>query len=425
MGTAKVVSLTVRPLQASHLCFEVDGILGESYAQLGAPVTGFDFPAYYNALSKSPTLSGDPSRLRFDATQIQVGVQPYTLLALRAEAGKAMLNRAVGSRQNAYFAKYGNATAVIAKMNEYYSPAVFNSKPNRLAILSSLADDQASALRSAYISDGRTGVVKTTGSILNSSTQSGGQSSETGQSNLESVGTVVSGTIPLPPGSGAPFAGWTFPGPDTLQLEQGTSGENTTSTARSSEHQMIVNTDYGYRTPYFESQAQNERAQISLIDQQFAQFMSGQNLPDLAEVFKNELSAIDSDVYRLQIAYLNTILLSPIDGTVTGIYKTPGDAVRAGEPVVRVENNGIVLLVATLIYRGPITIGASVTVTTQLFDSGGAPTSITGTIAAARGHSADDHWEVIVQCNNLDSTAKPIFPLGYHFDYDDTTVSIT
>ncbi|HEY1892391.1 MAG TPA: HlyD family efflux transporter periplasmic adaptor subunit [Steroidobacteraceae bacterium] len=425
MGTAKVVSLTVRPLQASHLCFEVDGILGESYAQLGAPVTGFDFPALYNALSKSPTISGDPSRLRFDATAIHDGVKSYTLLTLRAEAGKATLNKAVGSRQNSYFAKYGNATDIIAKMNTFYSPAVFNSKPNRLAILSSLADDQATALRSAYISDGRTGVVKTTGSILNSSTQSGGQSSESGQSNLESVGTVVSGTIPLPPGSGAPFAGWTFPGPDTLQLEQGTSSDSTTSTARSSEHQMIVNTDYGYRTPYFESQAQNERAQISLIDQQFAQFMSGQNLPNLVEVFKNELSAIDSDVYRLQIAYLNTILLSPFDGTVTGIYKTPGDAVRAGEPVVRVENNGVVLLVATLIYRGPITIGASVTVTTQLFDSSGAPTSIMGTVAAARGHTADDHWEVIVQCNNLDSTAKPIFPLGYHFDYDDTTVSIT
>ena len=30
MVAAKVVSLTVRPLQASHLCFEVGGVLGES-----------------------------------------------------------------------------------------------------------------------------------------------------------------------------------------------------------------------------------------------------------------------------------------------------------------------------------------------------------------------------------------------------------
>ena len=37
----------------------------------------------------------------------------------------------------------------------------------------------------------------------------------------------------------------------------------------------------------------------------------------------------------------------------------------------------------------------------------------------------DDTWDLVVKCNNLDSSSSPIFPLGYHFDYDDTTVSIT
>ena len=38
---AKVVSLKVRPFQATHLCFEVGGILVESNVELGAPVIAF------------------------------------------------------------------------------------------------------------------------------------------------------------------------------------------------------------------------------------------------------------------------------------------------------------------------------------------------------------------------------------------------
>ena len=110
---------------------------------------------------------------------------------------------------------------------------------------------------------------------------------------------------------------------------------------------------------------------------------------------------------------------------MTGIYKNAGDAVRAGETVIRVENNNVVLLVASLIYRGPISIGSSVTVATTLFDLAGPPTTVTGSVVPVRGQREDDQWEVIVQCENVDDSGNHIFPLGYHFDYDDTTVSIT
>jgi hypothetical protein len=154
--------------------------------------------------------------------------------------------------------------------------------------------------------------------------------------------------------------------------------------------------------------------------------MSSQNVPYLHQVFKNELQSIDLDVKRLQVAYLNTILLSPISGVVTGIYKNPGDSVRAGEPVIRVEDNTTLILVARLKYRGVISIGSTVTVKTALLDSTGATTSVTGSVVAARGHRyEDDQWEVLVSCNNIDGSGKPIFPLGYHFDYDDTVVTIS
>jgi hypothetical protein len=153
--------------------------------------------------------------------------------------------------------------------------------------------------------------------------------------------------------------------------------------------------------------------------------MFRQNLPNLTQVFQNELDTIDNNVYRLQIAFLNTILMSPIPGTVTGIYKNPGDPVKAGEAVMRVENTGTVLLVAKLVYRGAIQLGATIQFQTLLYDS---PTSqtLTGQVLAVRGQREDQQWEVIARCNNLDGGGKPIFPLGYNFDFDDTQVlSIT
>ena len=202
-------------------------------------------------------------------------------------------------------------------------------------------------------------------------------------------------------------------------------GETANSTGTASQTQTIVNTDYGYRVPYLENLAQNERAQISLIDQRFAAFMSVQNMPNLTQVFQNELQSIDADVYRLQIALLNAFMMSPIAGTITGVYKHPGDPVKAGEPVVRVEDNSTILLAARLVYRGPIVIGSTVTVQTALFDATNPPTMISGSVVAVHGQHEDDRWDVMVKCNNLDASNQPVFPLGYRFDYENTTVTIS
>jgi hypothetical protein len=575
LSSAKVISLRVRPFGVSHLCFEVDGILGDMNTQLGALAPFFDFDAFYailgampaqpatgsitftanpaggsivldgttwtftntinpgqpqllifttlgetlanavqtlqestdanskkflysatstvliltaatggpggNSLTFSTTVSGattsgttlsggDISRLQYDFPAIQAATLPFALCSLRAEPRKAALDKAINARQNAYFAKYGNAPAIIDRMKAYYSSSAVGSKPNRLGELSVIAQSQADQLKAAYTSDSRLNVVKTTSSSIASATESygysasGGETDEsgiTGQVNFDNnlqltlkrppappkMAPVpvpawqpqkVLSQIPMPPPptpSPPPPAGTNFDPSlsmaSSATLDNETDQVNTTTETSSSnsaayQTQSIVNTDYGYRVPYLESQAQNERAQISLIDQQFAAFMYEQNFSNLAQVFQNELNSIDADVYRLQIAYLNTILMSPFEGLVTGIYKNPGEAVRAGEPVIRVENYALILLEASLIFPNPIAIGSTVTVTTQLYDeSSSPPTTIPGVVVAARGRSQDDQWQVIVQCNNLDSNNNPIFPLGYHFDYDDTTVTIS
>jgi hypothetical protein len=321
MSSAKpVVSMHVRPFQVSHLCFEVDGIIGESDTHLGATVAPFDFAAFYTALSSAPTVSGDLSRLLYDPAKIRAFVGPSALVALRAEAGKAALTNAINARQNAYFSKYGNAAAIINTTNQFYSPGVAGSKPDRLATLSKLSDQQANALQAAYLNDGKDGVVKTTNSVLTSFTESGEESKEqsSGQTKEQSSGSTtetgqtmdetfqvpsVVGNFPGPPPAGQ-FISWSVDEPINWNIDESTNTSSTKSsgvattqstgsqssqgTGYALQSQTILNTDYGYRMPKIESQAQNERAQISLIDQRYAQFMFAQNLPNLAQVFQNE-----------------------------------------------------------------------------------------------------------------------------------------
>jgi hypothetical protein len=441
MGTAKVVSMRSRPFQITHLCFDSDGILGALNTQLGAPATAFDFPTFNATLAAAPTVAGDPSRLLYDFPAIQTHVAPVALAALRAEPRKAALDKAVNARQNAYFSKYGNIAAIVARINAWYSPNTADSKPNRLAILTALATDQANALKAAYTADNRLGVVKRTYSVLESVTKSGeitGETStatETGFTNEAGLGATLNpgNVLPsLPTGSTNAGVGFTKGNVyESGELTESVVNDQTTTRGGSGskglavERQLIVNTDYGYRMPYYDSQAQNERAQISLIDQQFSQFMYSQQLPNLTTIFQNELRSIDGDVYRLQIAFLNSILLAPFAGTVTGVYKYPGDSVRAGEPVLRVENNETVLVVATVVYRDRIAVGANASIQTNLYDSATTPTTVTGTVVAARGHASDDdQWDIVVKCNNVSGGAQ-VLPIDYNFDYDDTVVTIT
>jgi len=357
-------------------------------------------------------------------------------------------------------------------MNQSYSPFVSGSKPNRLEALSSLSSSQWSLLESSYKSAGREGVVTSTTSVLCSDTTSYGYAATggIGQQVSVSAGSLPEGPFPTPPNPPGPWDPPSWPAPcaspqregrgsnlpspvpptppnDTWGLKfTGNAGESSTlqksssyqassSADRAYQSQTIVNTDYGFRVPYYEAAAQFQRAQISLIDQQFAQFMYGQNLPHLAQVFANELQSIDANVYRLQVSYLNSILLSPISGIVTGLYKNAGDAVKAGETVIRVEDNSSIYIVATVIYRGPIAVGdlppappvpnSTVTLNTKLFGQASLPSPVVGTVVSARGRNDEDKWDLIIRCSNLDGGGNPIFPIGYHFDYDDTDISIS
>jgi hypothetical protein len=211
-----------------------------------------------------------------------------------------------------------------------------------------------------------------------------------------------------------------------------TGSESSTGTAYAVQTEQIVNTDYTYRIPSIESQAQNLRAQISLNDQQFNLVMTTQNLLNIPTVLNNELASFDLGVYELQQSFLRSLLMTPFAGVVTGLYKNPGDAVLPGEPVLRVEDNSQLLLVMRLVYSGAIkiataaTAASTITIKTSLYDAAALAAPLVGTVVSARGGGDDDLWDLVVTCPNpLDVHGDPVIPIGYTFDYDNTTVTVT
>ncbi|MGF6870594.1 hypothetical protein [Paraburkholderia sp. MM5477-R1] len=423
------------------------------------------------ASASGSTLSGgDSSRLLYDFLKIQADVAPFTLAALRAEPRKATLEKAISLRQNAYLTKYAKQDTIISFARQYYfnppdfglkGPANPDSKTARLSSLNNINEGRWQVLNDAYANAGRAaeaeGVVDAVISTLSSDTSGFGYAANsqtdetlivtpTGSSNT--LGALQPNAPPKPwdtpqgPGpysAAAPSSAASLWGASTWAAigqtsgtsasgEVGSSYQTNSNASQAHVDQQVQTYSQAFRHPFYDELAKYQRAQISLIDQRFAALQASQNIPDLATIFGNERVSIDADVYQLQIAYLNTILMSPIPGVVTGVYKNLGDPVRAGEPVLRVEYSDVVLIEAIVIFRGPIVVNqTTVTITTALFgSSAGKPTSISGYVVAARSHDGDDTWHLIVECLNQDGSSppNPIVPSGYRFDPDDTSVTI-
>jgi biotin carboxyl carrier protein len=427
LTSPKVMSAYIRAQSSANLCFEADGILGQSALALGSNVHAFDFVGFHHELSNLPTWSPDESRLLYDSGGILNRANAFQLAALRSDVVKATLQKALIARQNAYLTKYSHGVEIVERTKSAYSPLTTGSKPQRLARLAALSDEQARLLAEAYSTDDRLDVVRNTSSLLFSHSNTDDASHSQGKTFDESLSADYIKPdqliADLQPGGAEVARGFTGPRLKGMTLHAASTGSDAVSRGATDQIQEILNTEFGYRVPFIESQAQNERAQVSLLDEQFATRMANLGESDLTRILMNEMESIDLDVLRLQIAYLNTILLSPIDGIVTGIYKHPGEAVKAGESVARVENLDSVHLVCLVKSLQSVHIGSSITLNAQPAIGGPVgPKQLQGTVGAVRGGDTQDLWEVVATCSNLASNGQPMFPLGYSFDQDLTTV---
>ncbi|SEB22725.1 HlyD family efflux transporter periplasmic adaptor subunit [Variovorax sp. YR216] len=439
MIPAKAINLRVRPVRSVDLCFPVDGILAGVWRQadqgqreatgatqndihlLGKSVKAFDLAKFYALLGtvQSPTRfesqgPGKPlrevplsaklqplgwGRLRYDSKSIREEMSESILFELRAEHIKAALDKAVGQRENIWVQKYENSVYEATKLA--YDRTDPNSKINRLKKLANTSQVQHDRLDLEYAADFKEpGVVK-------QSVTGGSTSSYKVKTEFQDPKTTVQSWL-------------------TDQLV--TTGTNSSSTR-----------GYDYRVPRLENDAQLERAQISLLDEQLSavsttNYACGSQLERGAEelhpvgltprYLANDLAAIDLDIKRLQVAYIDTLLVSPIDGVVTGVFRNIGDSVRAAQPVVRIENDAEIYLVGTLKCRGLLQIGQSISVSTNLFDTTETRT-VSGKVAAVRGHDSENElWDLLILCSNRNGD-QPLFPINYNFDFDNTRVNVT
>ena len=408
---SRIVSLRARPIQVAHLCFSVNGVLDQVNVRVGDTVQQYDRQTVTSAMLQFPT-QADPSLLAWDADAISSNVgqsndDNRALMTVRDDGAYAALELAVNARSNAYFAKYADqSTLVTAIQNTYLAPNNLStppllSKSEHLANLMSYSAQQWTGLRGQYSEINFTDLTNFTMPLSNPAVVDHTESDiVTSEPEVDSTTT----------GSRSQYV------------------PETTKTPPYTVKQTITNKDFVFRVPYLEANAQYERAQLSLADELFAETTRQQTVQNYQQVLTNELNSIDLGVYRLQIAYLNTLLTAPFTGIVTGVYKQPGEAVRAGETVVRVEDNSQVYLIGTVVYPGaiqgrqlPDTSGMTATIQTSLYDGTTMP-FLTTEVLTARGCGDDETWELVLWYVN-DGSKGPILPLDYCFDFDDTTIS--
>jgi HlyD family secretion protein len=377
----KPVSLRVRPVRSVDLCYPVDGLISHQPDMLlGSSVHGLDIESLYQVLLD--TVPGDPSRLEWTSDKIynfmlkgapSVGGH---LSYLRNRPAAAELDSAVMMRQNAYLTTYAPPILDMARRVYYANPG------EPLAVRKNLMQDLEQSLTFLFNrldtvyadpTGGYDDVVMSSGSFYNN--------------------------------DGTQYV------PGTKTTFYGNGGTKSWG--------------YEFRHPSMENRVRWLQARAAVRQE----LLNAERMSEMCrhpETFLNELRAIDQRIFALQAAYADTFLISPFNGIVTGVFKAQGDCVQAGEPVLRVENDAMVYLVGTVKYRGMIRVGSQVTVTTTLFDTAGAPTPISGSVSAVRGHnSVAEQWDILITCANRTAAGDPILPVNYNFDFESTTVEVT
>lgn len=404
---AVAVNLQLRPAQSVDLCYPIDGIIGDMPSDiLGRSVKGIDLAStVYPKLSD--TAQPDPSLLLMNSATIFNSVSGSVIATLRSEPLKADLDSAIGMRQNAYYTTYSPKVVMAVR-------GAFHGNGSLSDSLSSLARKHHviwSRLREAYSDSGFNGVVRdATTTITETHSATGGASDS----------TVRTEQLKQAPGGVGPPSYE----PTGRQVGSGTSDATTDGTS-SSESQ-----GFEFRFPSLENDVLHQRRIIDQIPEAIAAFRMSEMCENWKVTFANELRSIDLQIKKLQSAYLDTILMSPFDGVVTGLFRQQGDYVTAGQPVARVENDANVYLVGTIKYRFLIKIGYKVSVRTILFDqttAGAAQSTISGKVVAVRGHdSIAEQWDVLIRCPNTTGPAgATLFPMNYNFESHNAEVEIT
>jgi hypothetical protein len=408
----KVRSLTVRPIQSADLAFEMPGMISFQdfdKAKLGERINKCDLESeIYRLLNESDQSSG---LFKFDAESILDKLKGFVLFTLNNRALRAALKQSILVRANAYLEKYSKIKEIEDFYKEIYANSdASKSKIKRLESLRQSHEDKIAELVKKYNELAKKVVIdaKSSVKITPLATKTSGHTIGVSSSS-HTVPDVTSKPQILKGGS------W-------KDLESEPDLANASNASLFSQETITDLVDFKY--PLKDEEIALQRIQLEIQDELLKHQLINLKVQNLSKIMNNERQQLELDITKLQNAFLQTLLISPISGLITAIYKDVGETVSAGEPVIRIENDEELLIVGFIQYRGSLKLKQEVTLATKIFETNETK-EIPGRLVAIRGHDADDdEWDVIIHCSNAKNPEDRIIPINYHFDKDTTELFI-
>ena len=161
--------------------------------------------------------------------------------------------------------------------------------------------------------------------------------------------------------------------------------------------QTSISKNPEFKHPWLENLMRDQRSQLDIQDEILMHETYALKVPEMATIIEREQEILDLEVLKAQLRYMQTFIVSPFRGVVTAVYKDLGEAVQAGESVIRVENDRTLLVVGFVQYRGALKVGRDIRITANnVFESNDSHT-IQAKIVSVRGHDTqdDDEWDLI------------------------------
>lgn len=417
---AKIKSLTVRPCKSADLSFPVQGIIDDfaNSLYLGAQLEKFDLSDYIDSLHEYNE-DGTP---KINLAQLIQDLKIGSVAMLRNNTLKYNVKQMESERAKQYLDWHKHAEEIANYFTETYN----NTTENKVSVLESLydtIDDMYKGLKSQYETDANTEVIKHTATKQKNISNSENDSfiaSIRMQQKKHSVHAAVNpggGHHHIPDISSVPQKFINGQWVD-MQDEQPEfhSQKNKSSVEMNAEGQVSSGE---YRHPYLMSQTQRHEYVSELLDRILNSKTIAKKAPDLKDIWSHDLEILNSELNKTQIALINTFLFIPFSGEITGIYKNPGEAVRAGEAVLRIENNDEIYLVGIIQHRGLLSVSSSDNVELKVIIDEGVEHTLNGRIVSIRGHESDDDvWDIILKFNNTIG-----LPNNYTLDNRNATIN--
>lgn len=435
----KIRSLLVRPSRSVDLSFDMPGIIDYRQDQL----IGQTVKAYSLRHQLYPLLETDTN-----AKSIRQNLKNVALFSLRNDDIASVLEQLILEFKLAQLEVFSHKDEIRQILQEIHleDPANTNTQATKMQLLQkfrNLSSQRWNTLNTAYgqdwvepIKDKETssvsnvGTQETTTFIRPMGTEIGKYSIEVSNpQSTHTVSAVMTKPIAQTMDDQGNISDWKM-----LEKSANANHEQQRTTTKYIDHGQRVRAKFvEYRTPKLDSEIRHVKTEIDLLNSRYNDSMLKIRAREIGEILQTQEDLAKNEIRKVQVALSQSFLVPPFTGLITTVYKEHGEYVKAGEPVLRLENSGTVLLLGVIQYRGLLSIGGKVTIIASNLAEGGLNVFIPGTIVSIRGHNSDDdEWDVIISASNTglygeNESGEKVeikLPINYHFDRQTTVIKV-